>query len=176
MERSKVYRLVWSGVCLALGMVLPFLTAQVPQVGSKLLPMHLPVLICGFLCGWPYGLAVGLITPLLRSVIFGMPPLFPTATAMAFEMAAYGALTGFLYRKVFKGSTVNIYISLVLAMLGGRAVWGLVTWILYSILGNTFTWQIFMAGAFVNAIPGIILQLVLVPVVVMALRKAKVMA
>ena len=85
-------------IMLALALVLPFLTGQIPEIGSMLCPMHLPALLCGFMCGWPWGLAVGLISPLLRSVIFGMPPMFPTAVSMAFEMAAYGAVSGLLYR------------------------------------------------------------------------------
>ena len=81
-------KLTLSAAFLGLGLVLPFLTGQVPQVGSMLLPMHIPVLLCGIICGWEYGLAVGAILPLLRSVIFGMPPMYPTALAMTFELAA----------------------------------------------------------------------------------------
>ena len=95
----QIRRMVFAALCLALALVLPFLTGQIPQVGSALCPMHIPVLLCGFLCGWPWGLAVGFIAPLLRSVIFGMPPMVPAAVAMAFELATYGAVAGFLYRK-----------------------------------------------------------------------------
>lgn len=92
--------LAFAALLLTLGLVLPFLTGQIPQFGSMLLPMHLPVLLCGFVCSWPWGLAVGAVTPLLRSLLFAMPPMFPTALAMAFELAAYGCCTGLLYRRL----------------------------------------------------------------------------
>ena len=121
---SMVRTLTYSALYLALAMVLPFLTGQIPEIGSMLCPMHLPALLCGFMCGWPWGLAVGFISPLLRSMIFGMPPVW-VAIAMAFEMATYGAVAGVLYRKLPKTGW-RIYASLISAMVAGRLVWGLV--------------------------------------------------
>ena len=149
----RVRRLTYAGLCLALALVLPFLTGQIPQVGSALCPMHIPVLLCGFLCGWPWGLAVGFIAPLLRSVVFGMPPMIPTALAMAFELATYGAVAGFLYRK-FPNQLPWIYVSLLIAMIAGRAVWGVARLILAGIQGNGFTFAMFISGAITTAIPG----------------------
>ena len=174
MKNKNVLKLTYSGVCLALCLVLPFLTGQIPQIGSKLLPMHIPVLLCGFLCGPVWGLAVGAIAPILRSLLFGMPPLFPTATAMAFELAAYGLLAGLFY-KLLPKKTPYLYVALILAMLGGRLVWGLVMSLLMGATGKGFTLAAFWAGAFANAWPGIVLQLVLIPPVVAALKKAKLM-
>lgn len=108
--------------------------------------------------------------PLLRSVMFGMPPLFPTAAAMAFEMAAYGAITGILYQKLPK-NTISVYITLIVAMLAGRLVWGAVSIVLNGIAGSTFSRQIFLAGAFLDAVPGIILQIAVIPVIILALQK-----
>jgi len=96
--QTKTTKLTLSGLFLALCLVLPLLTGQIPQIGSALSPMHIPVLLCGFVCGWPYGMAIGFIAPLLRGVIFGMPPIFPVGIAMAFELAAYGALAGLFYK------------------------------------------------------------------------------
>ena len=172
MKTVTIKKLVYSAICLALALVLPFLTAQIPQIGQMLCPMHIPVLLCGFLCGWPWGLAVGFIAPLLRSVTLGMPPLFPTATAMAFELAAYGALAGILYAKLPK-KPLYTYVALLLAMLGGRVVWGLVMFALTGISDTTFSLSAFVMGAFANAIPGIVLHIVLIPVIVLALRKAR---
>ncbi len=172
--KSKTTTMVLAALFLALGIVMPFITGQIPEIGSKLLPMHIPVLICGYVCGWKYGLLVGFVVPLLRSVMFGMPPLMPTAAAMAFELAAYGACTGLLYAKLPK-SVASIYISLVGAMLVGRIVWGLVCVPLYGLMGNAFSVQMFIAGGFAGAIPGIILQLVLIPIIMIALKRAKVM-
>lgn len=170
----KTQKLVLAAAFLALGLVMPFFTMQIPQFGKMLLPMHLPVLICGFVCGWQYGLVVGLVVPLLRSVTFGTPVLFPMAVGMAFELAAYGALTGLLYHKMPKTNWM-VYADLILAMIGGRIVWGVVSMVLYRVAGNGFTWQMFVAGGFVNAVPGIVLQLIVVPVLVIALKNAKVL-
>ena len=167
----QVRRLTYSALCLALAIVLPFLTGQIPQIGSALCPMHIPVLLCGFLCGWPWGLAVGFVAPLLRSVVFGMPAMFPGAVAMAFELATYGCLSGLLYRRLAK-TKVNIYLTLIVSMIAGRVVWGIVRLILAGLSGNTFTWALFISGAVTTAIPGIILHIVLIPVLVMLLEKA----
>ena len=167
----QVRRMTYSALCLALALVLPFLTGQIPQIGSALCPMHIPVLLCGFLCGWPWGLAVGFIAPLLRSVIFGMPVMIPGAVAMAFELATYGAVAGFLYRK-FPKKLPGIYVSLLIAMIAGRVVWGIARLIMAGIVGNGFTFTMFISGAITTAIPGIIAQLVLIPAIVYAMEKA----
>lgn len=172
-ERFSTKNMTGAALFLALGIVLPFFTGEIPTIGSMLLPMHIPVLICGYVCGWQWGLTVGLIVPLLRSVMFGMPPMMPVAAAMAFELAAYGAITGILYEKLEK-NTVSIYVSLIGAMIGGRIVWGVVSMVLYGIMGNAFSVKIFLSGALLKAVPGIVLQIVLIPVIIVALRKAKV--
>ena len=97
MMKKGTRSLVYAAVCLALALVLPFLTGQIPQIGQMLSPMHIPVFLCGFLCGWQWGLLVGFVAPILRSLLFGMPAIFPNACAMAFELATYGLLTGLLY-------------------------------------------------------------------------------
>lgn len=169
MKNTK--NLVTSGICLALCLLLPMLTGHIPTIGNMLLPMHLPVLICGFVAGPFWGLLVGLIAPILRSLLFGMPPMMPTAIAMTFELAAYGFLTGHLSRRLAAGP-VYTYLSLIGAMLGGRIVWGIAAFILYSILGTAFTLQMFFASAFTTAILGIVIQLVIIPPIVSALKKA----
>ncbi|MEG1015262.1 MAG: ECF transporter S component [Clostridia bacterium] len=175
MKKNHILRLVISALLLAIGFVLPFLTGQIPEIGSMLLPLHIPVLICGFVCGWPWGLALGFVLPILRSLFFGMPPMVPTALAMAFEMAAYGAVSGLLYQKLSK-KPVNVYISLILAMLAGRIVWGLVSIPIYAAFAAApFAIGMFWVSGFVKAWPGIVLQIVLVPVIVLALERAKIL-
>lgn len=169
--QRPVQTLVTAAMLTALGYVLPFFTGQIPQIGSMLCPMHLPVLLCGLLCGWRYGLAVGFLLPLVRSVTLGMPPMFPTAVAMAFELAAYGFLSGFLYARSRWQCVVALYRCLIIAMLGGRIVWAAVQVILAGVSGQAFTWQMFLSGAFLTAIPGIVLQLVFIPAVMAALDK-----
>ena len=170
---SKTKNLTLSGLFLALGIILPFFTGQIPEIGGMLLPMHIPVLLCGFVCGPQSGLIVGFITPLLRSLIFGMPPLLPKALTMAFELAVYGWMSGSLYRKLPKNA-VAIYLSLIISMVAGRVVWGLVSVPIYGMSGTVFSLQLFWAGAFLEAIPGIILQLILIPLIIMGLKKARV--
>lgn len=167
----QVRRLTYAALFLALALVLPFLTGQIPQIGSMLSPMHIPVLLCGFLCGWPWGLAVGFIAPLLRSVIFGMPVMFPGAVAMAFELAVYGGLSGYLRRKL-PGTRPMIYVVLVISMIAGRIVWGIARYILAGLSGTAFTWGMFLAGAVTSALPGIVLHLILIPLLVIALERA----
>jgi thiamine transporter ThiT len=166
--------MVLSALFLALAYVLPFITGQIPEVGSMLCPMHLPVLLCGFLCGWPWGLAVGVIAPLFRSLTLTMPPLFPTAICMALELATYGALAGLMHRFLPK-KRGYIYCSLLVAMIAGRLVRGAAMFFCLGGFGGSFTFTAFLAGAITNALPGIILQLVLVPLLVMALDNPKVL-
>ena len=171
--KQYVRKLNYSALCLAMALVLPFLTGQIPEIGSMLCPMHIPALLCGFLCGWPWGLGMGFAAPLLRHMVFAMPPM-PTALAMSFELAAYGAVSGALYRYLPKRG-INVYVSLVSAMVAGRVVWGAVQYMITGLRGTSFTMAAFLAGAVTTAIPGIILQLVMIPPLVIVLRKTKLM-
>ena len=169
---NHVKRLAIAGLSLALALLLPFLTGQIPQFGNMLSPMHIPVLLCGFICGWKYGLLVGVVAPALRYLLFGMPPLFPTGLAMTFELASYGLLAGLLYHRLPK-KPANIYISLLGAMIGGRIIWGIAMWLIAMFAVDvSFGFAAFAAGAFLNAIPGIILHLFLIPIIIIALKKA----
>ncbi len=167
----KTKKLTLSALFLALGIVMPFLTMQLQSLGNMLLPMHIPVLLCGFICGGGYGFVVGLSVPLLRSLIFGMPIMMPNAITMVFELATYGLVAGLLY-SVFKKKRLGAYFALIVAMIVGRAVWGGVSYGVYSLfLEDEFTWKIFFAGAFINAFLGIILQILIIPPIVMLLEK-----
>lgn len=171
--KLHIRRLVLAAMFLAIGLVLPFVTGQIPQVGSMLLPMHIPVLLCGLICGWGYGGLVGFVLPLLRAILFGMPPIFPTAVAMAFELLTYGVLSGWLYNRAKWKCVVSLLRSLITAMLGGRLVWGGAMMALMGLNGEVFTWAMFLSGAFLTAVPGIVLQLVVIPGVMVTLGKAK---
>ena len=168
---NRIFKLILAAICMALCLLLPFLTGQIPEIGSMLSPMHIPVLLSGFICGPAWAAVVGAVAPLLRFMLFGMPPLFPTGVAMCVELAVYGAVSGALYDKLPRTKT-SIYVSLLTAMLLGRVVWGIVRVVLSGATGAAFTWAAFMAGAVTNAVPGIILHIVLIPVLVMALEKA----
>ena len=172
MRNISLKRLVLASLFLAIGLVLPFLTGQIPVMGSRLLPMHIPVLLGGFFLGAPLAAFVGLILPVLRSFWFGMPPLFPTAVAMSFELATYGYLVA-RFNSLFPRRQFYIYLNLVLSMLGGRLVWGMVSFILYGVSGTNFTWEVFVSSAFWVALPGIIVQIILIPLLVISIREAR---
>ena len=172
-RQKRIRSMILAALFLALAYVLPFLTGQIPQIGSALCPMHIPVLLAGFLCGLWWAMAVGAVAPILRFALFGMPPLFPTGAAMCFELATYGLISGLLYNRLPRKPR-SIYLALISAMLAGRIIWGCVMVILLGTGEAAFTWAAFLAGAFVNAIPGIIVHILLIPLIVLALQKAKI--
>ncbi|MBP3338044.1 MAG: ECF transporter S component [Lachnospiraceae bacterium] len=163
-----------SAMFIAIGLILPFFTGQIQKIGNMLLPMHIPVFLCGLICGWKFGAVVGFVVPLMRSVIFGMPILMPNALAMAFELMTYGLVIGLIYGRFKKKNIFKTYIALVISMFAGRVVWAVAELVLLGIIGNRFTAQMFIAGAFLNAIPGIILQLILIPMIMHRINIEKV--
>ena len=169
-KKNNIFLLMLSAMLLAMALYLPFLTGQIPEIGNMLCPMHLPVLLCGFLCGPTYGLVVGFVSPLLRFLLFGVPPLIPKGISMCFELAVYGFVSGLLYRKLPR-KKLSIYIALFGAMTSGRIVWGIARTLFFRLGSSEFGWEAFMAGAFLTAIPGIIVQIILIPVIVMALEE-----
>ncbi len=173
MKQKNIFikKLVYSAMFLAMALIFPFITGQLQSFGSALCPMHVPVLLCGFICGAPYGAAVGAIAPLLRFALFGMP-VFWNALPMSFELLSYGLFAGLLYALLPKKALFT-YVSLVGAMLAGRLVWGAVRAVISGLRETPFGIEAFWLSAFAGALPGIILQLVLVPAIVLALKRAK---
>lgn len=157
---------------LAIGIILPSVVAPIPEIGKMLCPMHIPVLLCGLICGWKYGLLLGIVLPLTRTMMFGFPVLFPAAIAMCFELGIYGFVSGWIYSHSKWQCTRAVYKALIPAMLLGRAVWGIVSFILYGVSGGAFTMSMFIAGALTNAIPGILVQIILIPLIMAALNNA----
>ncbi len=158
---------------LALVFVLPLLTGQIPQLGERFCPMHIPVFLCGYLCSASWGLAIGFTGPLLRSFIVGVPaPLFPKAVAIAFELAAYGFMSGTLYKLLPKKKS-NLYLSLVISMVTGRLVRAFVQLCCVGLDVTKFSFSAFWTVVAVNALPGIIIQLIFIPVLVSAVEKYK---
>ena len=163
--RKSIRELVLAAVCLAFCLYLPFLTGQIPQWGNMLSPMHIPVLLCGLMCGWPYAMTVGLISPPLRYALFGIPPIMPT-------VAVYG-LSASLLRRALPKRPAYLYVSLILAMLLGRVAWGAARLALAGLSNGVFTFAEFLAGAFTTAVPGIICHILIIPPVVRALEKVR---
>lgn len=168
MKTTTTISMVISALFIALGILLPITFHSLGISGFVFLPMHIPVLLCGLICGWRYGALVGIIIPLLSSVLTGMPPIYPTSVSMAFELAAYGAASGILSKKT------NTMVALLVSMALGRVVSGLANVILLSLSGKAFALETFLTGAFVTALPGIILQIVLIPIIMIGLKKSKI--
>ena len=174
---DNIKKWIYSGLFLSLGMILPFLTAQVKEFGDTLLPMHLPIFLCGLICGAECGMVTGLMLPVLRSFVFGMPPLYPNAMWMALELATYGLVVGILYQRKKNPSNKYLCFCLLISMISGRIVWGIAKAVLLGLHNKQFTLQAFLVGGFVDAIPGIVLQFILIPSILKAInykRKGKV--
>ncbi len=171
-QNNQLKNLVLTALFLAIALLLPFLTGQIQTIGNMLCPMHIPVLLCAYVCGWKWAATLGFVAPFLRSAIFGMPPIMPIGLGMAFEMLTYGLVAGILYQLLPK-KNINIYVSLISAMIVGRIVWGIARLVIAGVTSAQFTWQLFIGGAVLTAIPGIILHIVLIPILVIALKKAK---
>lgn len=170
---NHTYRLTLSALMLALCFILPNFTGNIPHIGSMLLPMHLPVLLCGFLCGPLWGGAVGFIAPILRSLLMTMPPM-AIAIPMSFELMTYGFVCGLLYRVLSRKnlkSTAIVYGALLSSMVLGRAVYGVIKAGMTMGTNDPYTFTAFIAGTVTSAVPGIILQLIVVPAVVLAVNK-----
>ncbi|HWQ58679.1 MAG TPA: ECF transporter S component [Clostridia bacterium] len=168
---SVIKRLIVASLFLALCVVLPLLLHSIPNSGSILLPMHIPVLLCGLICGWPFGLACGALAPVLSSLITGMPPM-AYLPSMLFELAAYGLVSGLMMKFIRTGKTLwDVVISLVTAMFAGRVVFGALNALIFS--AGEYSFAVWLGGAFVTALPGIAIQIVLIPILVFALERAK---
>ncbi|HJA35013.1 MAG TPA: ECF transporter S component [Firmicutes bacterium] len=165
-RRKETFRLVLAAMFAAFGVLLPSVFHMFNMGGPIFLPMHIPVLLCGLVCGWKYGLLVGLIVPFLSSFT-GMPVLYPTGVVMMLELATYGCVIGLVSQKQ------NTLLSLVTAMLCGRLVSGLANVVLLGV-GN-YGIQAFVTASFVTALPGIVIQLVLIPAVMLLLKRTHVM-
>lgn len=172
-RRTWAQEMVFAALSLSLALVLPMLTGQIPRLGAMLCPMHLPVLLAGFLCGPLWAAAVGATAPLLRSALFALPQLMPTALAMSVELMVYGLAAGWLWRGM-RSRRGGVIAALLGAMLAGRMAWGAAAWALYGALGMAFDRQIFFAAAFVQTLPGVAVQMVLIPPTVTALRRLRV--
>ena len=170
---KSVKRLALSAMFLGIGIALPFLTGQLENFGNMLLPMHLPVLLCGLVCGWQYGAGVGFVLPLLRSLIFTKPPMYPNAVVYSLELCTYGLIIGLIWSFLDKKRTGSVYIAMLSAMACGRVVWALAKIVTMGLAGGKFTFAMFLSGALFEAILGIVLQLVVIPLVMSALKRAR---
>lgn len=169
---NKTHRLATAAMFLAIAYVLPFITGNIPELGERFCLLHIPAFLCGYVCGGPWGALVGFIAPLLRSFTLGVPVLFPRGVAMAFELATYGFVSGLLYR-VFPKRKGYIYTSLLASMTAGRIIRGLVQFMCMGLAGTEFSFSAFWTGTVVTALPGMVIQIALIPVLIIAFEKSK---
>ena len=178
MQRNQsLYRLLITAILLALGMVLPFLTGQIPSIGQLISPLHIPAFICGLTCGWGWGAALGLILPILRGLIFGMPPFPAVGLPMAFELLFYGLVTGLLYpvlRKAVKGQHIAAMLgTMIVSMVAGRIAGGVAKAVMMGLSGQGYSFAMFFASYFTGTLPGAVIHLIVCPYVVTMLEQAR---
>lgn len=173
-QMTSTRRLILAALCVSLGVVLPLAFHSVANAGSILLPMHIPVLLCGLICGWPFGLACGILTPLLSSLITGMPPM-AFLPSMLVELAVYGLVSGLLMRAIkTKKLALDLYLSLLGAMLAGRLVFGLLNALIFR--AGSYTLPAWISAAFITALPGIAIQLLVLPALILALKQSRLLS
>jgi hypothetical protein len=176
----QIKKICLAGLFLVLGWLLPIVTGRIPSIGNMLCPMHIPVLLCGFILGPWYGLLIGFITPITRFLIFGMPALYPSALCMMFELATYGLVSGTIVKILNDRFKINYLISIILsllfAMIMGRIVWAIARFTCGLFDQNSFTWKMFLAGGFINAWPGILIQLIFIPILLQILNHLNVLS
>ena len=181
--KKQTYKIVLTGLFIAMGYLFPFIIGNNMQLGSIFLPMHIPILLCGFLVGGVWGGVAGASVPILRSVLFGSPPMYPMAISMSVELAVYGFVAGMLYYILVKRKKANkydlphliyTYVALIGAMLVGRIAFGGTMYLLTVISETrpTFTFTAFISGAFTTPWLGIFIQLMLIPPIVVAFERA----
>lgn len=169
-QMSQVKRMILAAVSAALCVVIPQAFHVIPNAGSVFCPMHLPVLLCGLICGWQYGVLCGIVGPFLSFLLTGMPPAAMLLPMMV-ECATYGGVSGALMKIVrTKRIYVDLYVCLLAAMLLGRVVAGVSKALLFA--RGTMTFGIWVTSHFVTSLPGIAVHLLLIPTIVYALMKA----
>ena len=170
MKKQTTKQMIITALCIAMGLILPMAFHSIPNAGKIFLPMHIPVLICGLACGWQYGLICGILTPFLSSILTGMPPI-AYLPSMLCELAVYGLVSGILIHLIHtKKQYLDLYISLIIAMIAGRITMGMLNALIFQ-AGN-YKFNLWITGAFVTALPGIIIQLLIIPTIIFALKKS----
>ena len=170
---SNVKKTVTAAMCTAMCVVLPLMLHALPNAGSTLCPMHIPVLLCGFICGWSYGMLCGLAGPMLSSLVTGMPSM-ATLPVMSSELMAYGAVTGIMMQLVrTKIIYIDLYISLLSAMIAGRVLAGVMSALIFLGSGVNYSMSLWAASYFITSLPGIIIHLTILPGIIFALEKSR---
>ncbi len=169
-KMSNVKKSIITAVCIALCYVIPLMFHGIQNAGNIFCPMHIPVFICGLICGWQYGLLCGIAGPALSSALSGMPPV-AILPSMMVELAAYGTAAGLMMKLVRTKSTyADLYISLIVAIVCGRVLSGLAKALIFA--RGSYSMSAWIAGSVVTSWPGTVIQLVFIPTIVFALMKS----
>ncbi len=167
---NSTKNIVLTALFTAIGVVLPQAFHAIPNAGSIFLPMHIPVLMSGFAVGPVFGLICGVLTPLLSHLIFGMPPA-PILPSMLCELACYGLMSGLLSRVIkTENKLMKNYLVLIGAMICGRAFYGILNALIFK--AGSYSLNAWLSAALITALPGIIIQLILIPALITRLQKA----
>jgi hypothetical protein len=169
-EMTSVKKSIICAVCIALCYILPLFFHGIQNAGSIFCPMHIPVFICGLVCGWQYGLLCGISGPAISSALSGMPPVALLPSMMA-ELAVYGVITGILMKKIRTGSVyADLYISLTVAIIAGRVIAGLTRAFIFT--KGSYSLAMWIGGYVVTSWPGTLIQFVFIPTIIFALMRA----
>ena len=169
---SSIKKACITSVCIALCYVLP-MAFHMLGLGGALSPMHIPVLLCGLICGWPYGAFCGIAGPVISSLLSGMPSTLQLIY-MVPELCAYGLFAGLLLRFIKTGNSIaDLYLSMIPAMLLGRIIGGIAQAAFYLSTARGYSIALWAGGYFAGSLPAIIIQLIAVPSLVMVLMKAR---
>ncbi len=169
-KMSNVKKSIITAVCIALCYVIPLMFHGIQNAGNIFCPMHIPVFICGLICGWQYGLLCGIAGPALSSALSGMPPV-AILPSMMVELAVYGTAAGLMMKLVRTKSTyADLYISLIVAIVCGRVLAGLAKALIFA--RGSYSMSAWIAGSVVTSWPGTVIQLVFIPTIVFALMKS----
>lgn len=176
MVRKQTLKLTFAAMFLAISVLIPSLFHMFSISGNIFLPMHIPVLVCGFWLGWQYGFAVGLAAPIINSIVSGMPPM-AKVPFMMMELAVYGLAAGIFYitlkfnNKRKNGFCWGIFPALILSLIAGRAIYALALTVGTYLLHINCGTAVAVIDATITGIPGILIQLVMVPMLVTLLER-----
>ncbi len=164
--KRKTRDIILGSLFLALAIIMPYIFHATGISGQIFLPMHIPIIIGGFFLSPMTALMVGALSPLINSLVLGMPVFYPIGLIMTFELMVYGLSIALLRKKL------DTYYSLLISMILGRITAGLVVFALQNLLNLKLNYMVYVKGAVITGLPGILIQLLLIPIIVKALKRS----
>jgi hypothetical protein len=170
---TGVKKITLTALFTALGILIPIVFHTNPMFGSVFLPMHITVIVCAMITGPYRGMICAALTAFISSIVTGMPPIYPVGVIMIFELITYASVAGILTKILIVriNKIAALYTALIAAMLAGRIIMGAASVIFIGLIGNGYSMKAFITAAFITALPGIIIQLAIIPWIILVLRK-----